>query len=153
MANMYSSLHGGKSSRTTDVFKDRPISAGASYYNGSYGITIRTEGKEWRKDRNYTLTLTPVDVGHILDRLIDPLGSVRIGLIDAPDRDSLFAPILAERGIVLEKYRYPAPPFADGTERWYYYDAVNRAHAVFQFNKLFRSFDESKLERVEEKGE
>jgi hypothetical protein len=163
MADLTSSLYNGKNSRYVDVFQGREIGLGLGWgysarekeYDGaSLSITFELGDaeKEDSKARGYRLRLPFVQVRQVLDYILNPNYTMSFfgHGVPAHNRDRHFKELLADIGIQTYLYRYYAPR---GGRDYVYVDAVNKEHAEWQFKKLIKEFDESKLELVKEAPE
>lgn len=161
MATLTNNLASGKNFRLNEVFAQRPMDVGFAYYRNNNPDSPNTgmrldfhspENEE--KGRNYSLTLSPLDVGKIVNRLLNPNYNIGFFSSMSPDpsnrSDYHYEELLLEHGIKPTTWRYPAPSFANGTERWFWVRAVNRYHAEHQFASLIKSFNPALLEEYQE---
>jgi len=158
MAKLYNSLVGGKVTRINDMFTNRPVEVGYTHLRCTNpdltsGMLLAFHSNV-DGERDYTVALDPLDVQRVINRLLNP--NYNIGFFGSAsgspsDRsDFHYEELLLANGIKLTTWRYPAQPFANGTERWYWVRAVNRYHAEHQFASLIKSFNPKLVEEHNE---
>lgn len=159
MANLSNTLNGAKITRINNMFRNRPVGVGYTFYTGgdiTSGLRLDFLTTEER-ERNYTVTLNPTDVGKLVDRLFNPnynMGFFGSNTYSPSERsDYHYEDLLKEHGIKFATWRYPVEPFAGGLLRWFWVRAVNRFHAEHQFSRVIKNFDPSLVEEYHEELE
>lgn len=154
MANLTQGLINGR--RLNIVHLDASIDVGYTSFTGPEGmrISIRAKDRENPKERDYGLELDRISVGKVVDRLLNPAYNMGYFAAMSPRpserSDFHYEDLLLEHGIKVDSYRYPAPPFANGTKRWFWVRAVNRYHAEHQFARLIKDFHPALVQLHEE---
>jgi hypothetical protein len=158
MANLRNMKVNSKVSRINDMLVNCAVdvSYSASNMGAGLAITIRAKDREAPEARDYRLELNTVDIGVVIETLLNPIKHFSLSVFASSRRPSNdahpYSSVLEEHGIKYSTYRYPAKPYADKTERWYWAVGVNRYHAEHQMARLLKPFNPALLEEYQVEG-